>query len=150
MVIAILRVLSFFIYSYSQFYLTFSKKVDTTMSVRLATLKDLPKIQSLIKFSFAAMNDEYPPDENLRNMWEKSTAQLQQKGDISDGEFATTYNISPRQKMWMIDIDNRGVGCVGLKCLSRDDAELVRMAVDPDIRGRGVGELLTVSLTTEQ
>lgn len=42
----------------------------------------------------------------------------------------------------MAESENKIVGCVGLKRLGDDDAELVRMSVSSSARGNGVGRQL--------
>ena len=122
-----------------------TRNYELSPSVRLATQDDLPAIQQLIVESFRAMGEVYPHEE-LIQMFDEAVAKIQTDGDISDKDFASVYNISKEKKMWVIESDDKVCGCVGLKKLSHDDAELVRMAISPSARGQGQGTKLISNL----
>ena len=54
--------------------------------------------------------------------------------------------IPPRGGLWLATSDDRGVGCVALRPLDADAAEVKRMFVDAAWRGRGVGRALLETL----
>jgi ribosomal protein S18 acetylase RimI-like enzyme len=54
--------------------------------------------------------------------------------------------VPPRGGLWLAMADGVGVGCVALKPMGETTAEVKRMYVDPDWRGRGVGRALIEAL----
>ena len=54
--------------------------------------------------------------------------------------------VSPRGGLWLAVSGDEGVGCVALRPLDDDSAEVKRMFVDPAWRGGGVGRALLVAL----
>jgi GNAT superfamily N-acetyltransferase len=54
--------------------------------------------------------------------------------------------IPPRGGLWLATSDDMGVGCVALRPLDADAAEVKRMFVDAAWRGRGVGRALLEAL----
>lgn len=102
-------------------------------AVRKATTKDLPTIHGLIKTSFAALNEYVPPEMVPKlEQWAKSLCE----SELSDEQFEKIYFSSYGTSFFVVeDTENKSVhGCVGVKRLSQDMSELVRMAVSPEIR----------------
>ena len=54
--------------------------------------------------------------------------------------------VAPRGGIWLAVADGQGVGCVALRPLGARVAEVKRMFVDAEWRGRGVGRALLVAL----
>ena len=54
--------------------------------------------------------------------------------------------VPPRGGLWLAVHDDVGVGCVALRPLDADTAEVKRMFVDEGWRGRGVGRVLMETL----
>ena len=114
-------------------------------AVRKATTKDLPTIHTLIQTSFAALHDYVAPSfvPKLQE-WALSLC----KTELSEAEFEKIYFSSYGTTFFVCeDTETKTVhGCVGVKRLSQDMSELVRMAVSPEIRSQGLGKLLISQL----
>lgn len=54
--------------------------------------------------------------------------------------------VAPRGGLWLADSGEGGVGCVALRPIDGETAEVKRMFVDPHWRGRGVGRALLGAL----
>jgi succinylglutamate desuccinylase/N-acetylglutamate synthase-like GNAT family acetyltransferase len=110
-------------------------------TIRRATNADLPSIRNLIKDSFAALN-EYVPESMHERIREAADSLCQ--NELVDPMFENTYFAPYGNHFWVAeDFESKDVyGCVGLKRLSCDSAELVRMAVSPLSRGTGIGTKL--------
>lgn len=54
--------------------------------------------------------------------------------------------VSPRGGLWLAHANGAGIGCVGLRPLDDETAEVKRMYVDPAWRGQGVGRALMETL----
>jgi N-acetylglutamate synthase-like GNAT family acetyltransferase len=105
--------------------------------LRLAILDDLPAIHGLIRSSHAAMN-EYAGAAS--RSWERAAQLAIEEGDVSFASFANVYLSVPENGFWVAEHRDLGViGCVGLKRLNLEDAELVRMSVSAALRGEGIG-----------
>ena len=131
--------------------------------IRKATNADLPSIRDLIRDSFYAILDYVSPDQkpyfdvSIQDMYDK---------ELNESSFENIYFASGNNYFWVaesmqasltsstIDSKVQGeistsiLGCVGLKRISYDEAELERMAVSPHIRGSGVGAKLVSTLKT--
>jgi len=109
--------------------------------VRTATSNDLTTVHALIKDSFAALNDHTPPEFHARI---KESAESLCKNELTEPKFSETYFSSYGTCFWVVeDVDKKAVmGCVAVKRVSQDMAELVRMAVAPACRSQGLGKLL--------
>ena len=60
----------------------------------------------------------------------------------ADAERMPGPYVPPRGGLWLAAHDDAGVGCVALRPLDDDTAEVKRMYVDEPWRGRGVGRAL--------
>ena len=110
-------------------------------AVRTATTKDLPTIHGLIQTSFAALHDYVSPEMVPRlEGWAKSLCET----ELSEAQFEKVYFSSYGTTFLVVeDTELKTVhGCVAVKRLSQDMAELVRMSVSPEIRSQGLGGLL--------
>ncbi|HET7187032.1 MAG TPA: GNAT family N-acetyltransferase [Gemmatimonadaceae bacterium] len=54
--------------------------------------------------------------------------------------------VSPRGGLWLAQANGAGIGCVALRPLDDETAEVKRMYVDPTWRGKGVGRALMETL----
>jgi N-acetylglutamate synthase-like GNAT family acetyltransferase len=82
----------------------------------------------------------------MQEMMKKSALSMCE-GELSEKEFEKTYFSSYGNHFWVIEESGGSVyGCVGVKRMTADTAELVRMAVNPSIRGQGLGNLLVKEL----
>eukprot|EP00596_Hydrurales_sp_CCMP1899_P000544 CAMPEP_0119039380 /NCGR_PEP_ID=MMETSP1177-20130426/8820_1 /TAXON_ID=2985 /ORGANISM="Ochromonas sp, Strain CCMP1899" /LENGTH=559 /DNA_ID=CAMNT_0007003157 /DNA_START=109 /DNA_END=1788 /DNA_ORIENTATION=- len=117
-------------------------------AVRRGTVADLPYVHGLIKDSFAAMNDYYT-DPKMQEMM-ASAAVSACETDLSANDFEKTYFSSYGTYFWVVeDKESGGVyGCCAIKRTTADSAEVVRMAVNPEMRGKGLGKLLIEELDT--
>ena len=115
--------------------------------VRVAASADLPTIHSLIKDSFAALNDHTPPEFHARI---QESAESLCKNELTEPKFHETYFTTYGTCFWVVeDVGNQEVlGCVAVKRVSQDLAELVRMAVSPTCRSQGLGKLLIDELVS--
>jgi succinylglutamate desuccinylase/L-amino acid N-acyltransferase YncA len=68
------------------------------------------------------------------------------EGELSAAEFEKNYFARPGFHFWVAEQQSQVVGCVGIKRTCFDEAELVRMAVSPTLRGGGVGSILITEL----
>jgi GNAT superfamily N-acetyltransferase len=64
----------------------------------------------------------------------------------ADAESLPGRYAAPRGGLWLASAGEAGVGCVALRPLSDDAAEVKRMFVDASWRGRGVGRALLETL----
>jgi len=92
---------------------------DDPITLRRARTRDVRPIRSLV--------DHYAAE---RILLEKETVQLYE--DIQD--------------FWVADRNGQVVGCGALHPLWEDIAEIRTVAVDPSVRGRGVGHRLVARL----
>lgn len=123
---------------------------SSAVIVRLATTADLPAIHGLIRASFDAMTEHSClslPYVLGTDFWRKAADGLIDK-ELREVEFAALYVTQGRNRFW-VAVQPGGtatvVGCVGLKFSGvggGSTAELVRMAVEPGLRGGGVGGVL--------
>ena len=126
-------------------------------SIRRAAPADLPAIHSLIRSSFAAVGDHYPP--HVAAAFSQQAECAITDGDLAPAAFPSLYCCSTSRAplslpctvnaCWVAVDDSTGriVGCVALKALpTAGNAELVRMAVDATLRGGGVGRALVDAL----
>jgi GNAT superfamily N-acetyltransferase len=60
----------------------------------------------------------------------------------ADAERMPGPYVAPRGGLWLAASDDTGIGCVALRPLDANAAEVKRMFVDPAWRGRGVGRAL--------
>lgn len=60
----------------------------------------------------------------------------------ADGERMPGPYVPPRGGLWLAASAGRGIGCVALRPIDETIAEVKRMYVDPEWRGRGVGRAL--------
>ena len=110
------------------------------MNIRQARLNDLPSIHNLIRQSYLAMLDH--TGEEMRERWEKG-ADDSINGDLSAEKFEMTYMTNYGNNFFVAETeDDQIAGCVAIKRSSQDEAELIRMAVDPNIRSQGIGGTL--------
>ena len=54
--------------------------------------------------------------------------------------------VPPRGALWLAHANGVGIGCVALRPLDDETAEVKRMYVDPEWRGQGVGRVLMETL----
>src|ERR1700761_9260726 len=110
-----------------------------SVHVRIATKHDLPVIHALIRESFAAMSNHSPAsDEGLED-----AARQARETDLSESTFEKQYLSKAGTGFWVAEHDALGViGCIGLKRLNDEDAELVRMSVSQAYRGGRIGARL--------
>ena len=124
--------------------------------IRKATNADLSSIPDLIRDSFYAMLDYVSPDQ--KPYFDVSIQDMYNK-ELNESSFENIYFASGNNYFWVAEsttvdskvegeISKSILGCVGLKRISYDEAELVRMAVSPHIRGSGVGAKLVSTLLT--
>ena len=64
----------------------------------------------------------------------------------ADAESLPGPYVAPRGAIWLASSDGLGIGCVALRPVSEDAAEVKRMFVDSAWRGRGVGRALMETL----
>lgn len=111
------------------------------MRIRTATLADLPIMRQMTIDSFVAMKEFFsgPFADNLENI-----AKQEIEKDLADDKFLPTYFDSPLTHYWVGEDEGTGqiLGTVAIKRNNIEEAELVRMAVDKDIRGKGTGSQL--------
>jgi succinylglutamate desuccinylase/GNAT superfamily N-acetyltransferase len=111
------------------------------LRIRTATLADLPFVRQLTVDSYVAMAEFFSGSfaDNLENIAEKEI-----KKDLADDKFLPTYFSSPLTHYWVGEDETTGtiLGTVALKRNNIEEAELVRMAVGKDIRGKGTGSQL--------
>ncbi len=55
----------------------------------------------------------------------------------------------PSGVLWIARLGDQAAGCLGLRPLSSNTAELKRMYVDPEFRGNGIGEALLTAIIHE-
>src|SRR5207247_449885 len=67
-------------------------------------------------------------------------------GDDSEGDFRPAHVRPPRGVFLVARLAGRPVGCGGLRPMADGAAEVKRMYVEPDVRGRGVGRRLLAGL----
>ena len=126
-----------------------------TNLVRRAKREDLQAIRQLIMDSYMAMSDYAP---KLSAFWEtggKNT--YSPEGDLHENNFdqylvdfengSADLNYEKEAAFWVAELNSQVIGCVGLRRIHTGDAELVRMAVDPHLRGGGFGLKLVQELT---
>lgn len=112
--------------------------------IRQAKISDLPSIHNLIRHSYMAMLEH--TGEEMRERWEKG-AEESIVSDLSEDKFESIYTSKFGNNFWVsIDNDNTVTGCVAIKRTTQDEAELIRMAVDPTIRSKGIGGSLIENL----
>lgn len=115
-----------------------------SIRVRIAALSDLPIIHNLIRDSFAAMDRHSCLGKAL---WLRAAEDLI-TSELSSGAFEATYlDKGVDRCFWVAEMADVGgvIGCVGMKRKTgkhSQDAELVRMAVSPEHRGKGYGAVL--------
>lgn len=113
------------------------------VNIRPADANDLECIRELIKHSFGAMTEMYGSENSslFDEAWEKSI----QTDLLSSDSFQSIYFSQAKTHFWVAESSGKVIGCVGLKNRTDDEAELVRMAVTPKLRSKGIGrELITV------
>jgi succinylglutamate desuccinylase len=92
------------------------------------------------------MNDYYT-DPKMQEMM-ASAAVSACETDLSANEFEKTYFSSYGTYFWVVEDTETGVvyGSCAVKRITADSAEVVRMAVNPEMRGKGLGKLLIKEL----
>jgi len=99
---------------------------DATFIVRAASSEhDIDEVRRLV-LTHAAARATTPGVEHMR----------------ADAERMPGPYVPPRGGLWLAVHDDIGVGCVALRPLDDDSAEVKRMFVDAAWRGRGVGRAL--------
>ena len=119
--------------------------VNQIVVTRKADDKDLDDIQLLIRDSFFAMLEF--TGEEWRERFDQTVKQ-QISSELVSPSFERIYFSSNNNHFWVAEsiIDRRILGCVGLKRIIYEEAELVRMAVSEKLRGGGIGGKLISSL----
>ena len=103
-----------------------TSSTGSTFSVRAALdARDIAKVRRLV-LTHAAARATTPGVEYMR----------------ADAEGMPGPYVPPRGGLWLAVHGNAGIGCVALRPLSPDTAEVKRMFVDEAWRGRGVGRAL--------
>eukprot|EP00601_Ochromonadales_sp_CCMP2298_P011015 CAMPEP_0173261066 /NCGR_PEP_ID=MMETSP1142-20121109/25946_1 /TAXON_ID=483371 /ORGANISM="non described non described, Strain CCMP2298" /LENGTH=600 /DNA_ID=CAMNT_0014195919 /DNA_START=86 /DNA_END=1888 /DNA_ORIENTATION=+ len=114
-------------------------EADVQVRVRVARPTDLPVLRVLIRESFAAMSDHY--GEMYRPAFEKFGEEC--KDLQEEGAFAQKYSSNPANScFWVASVGDRVVGSVAVERKNAEEFNVVRMAVDPACRGRGIGKKL--------
>lgn len=110
-------------------------------AVRRAVISDLPAIHQLIKDSFNALNDYVPPEMHPRII---KAAESLCETELSPADFEKTYFSSVGTTFLVVEETACAEvhGCMAVKRITHDMAELVRMAVSPSKRSQGLGQLL--------
>jgi N-acetylglutamate synthase-like GNAT family acetyltransferase len=110
--------------------------------VRTATNADREAVWQLILDSFLAIVDS--THESFRPRYDEA-GRAAREADLKDIE--ASYLRSPDSHFWVAESSQHGVvGCVALQRSAADEAKLIRMAVNPNMRGKGVGEKLISTL----
>jgi len=87
------------------------------------------------------------PGASLLAAFEVEIAELYEDWDRAVGPSASPAELSaPHGAFLLVSLDGTGVGCGGVKRLSDGVAEIKRMFVDPEVRGRGVARRLLGAL----
>jgi GNAT superfamily N-acetyltransferase len=103
-----------------------TSRSDATFTVRPASSEhDIAEVRRLV-LAHAAVRATTPGVEYMR----------------ADAERMPGSYVPPRGGLWLAVHDGTGVGCVALRPLDDDSAEVKRMFVDEAWRGRGVGRAL--------
>ena len=103
---------------------------DATFTIRPASSeRDIAEVRRLV-LAHAAVRATTPGVEYMR----------------ADAERMPGPYVPPRGGLWLADHDGVGIGCVALRPLGADAAEVKRMFVDDAWRGRGVGRALMETL----
>jgi len=110
--------------------------------IRTATNNDLPSIWQLILDSYIAIIDS--THEAFLPYFEKAGYSVRES-DLKDVE--QNYSLQHGAQFWVADhVEHGVVGCVALKRINADEAELKRMAVNPKMRSLGIGKKLVDNL----
>jgi N-acetylglutamate synthase-like GNAT family acetyltransferase len=108
--------------------------------IRSATVDDLSQLRKLILDSFLAMTEFQGEDSRERL---ESAAVKSMDADLVPQVFSKLYFDKPSNHYWVaVDANNNILGCIGLKRRNIAEAEVVRMAVESSLRGKGVGTRL--------
>lgn len=113
----------------------------SSVTVRTARNADLGAIHQLMHDSFMALLAF--TGEEMRPHLEGAVKSLKEH-DLKD--LNETYLDFPDRHFWVAEVADKVVGCVGVKRISLQEAELVRMAVDKDARSQGIGSQLVPAL----
>lgn len=119
-----------------------------SIHVRDGAVDDLPSIRNLIFDSFMAMTEIYGPAFAADC---ESRAKSTIDESLSEEAFKKVFWSSYGCHFWVAESIEEGnkknvVGCIGLVRLNHEEAELVRMAVDKNIRSHGIGSKLVAAL----
>jgi putative acetyltransferase len=83
----------------------------------------------------------------VKSVFEEFNFELDCAGDDADIEEISSYYKSPSSTFLVLEVDGEFAGTVGVKRHSQNQAELRRMYLKPDMRGKGFGkELLATAL----